>query len=139
MYTDHLSKINYDKIVNDHDLCLITRLTALNLRINPYTTLGDFFNRLTTRELYELYDLVISSENKDEAATGDLLLLCEMLSKAEGIFTSTIQEINTNVKLFCVIVRSVVLHHKGKINVNFENLTFGAEYYDTKPFIQRNT
>lgn len=139
MHNDHLTKINYDKIVNDHTLCIITRLTALNLRINPYMTIGDFFDRLTRRELYELLDMVRLSEKGDLTVTEDLLLLCEMLANAEGVFSSSLDELNLNLKMFCVMVRSVVLHVKGELVVNFDNLTFGTEYHATKPFIHRNT
>jgi hypothetical protein len=138
MNKHNLLNLNYDQIVNDQTLCLIVRLTALNLRINPYLTLGDFFQRLTTRQLHELYDFVLLAEGGDEVANDNLLVLCQLLARAEGIFASSTEEISTNLKLFCVIIRSVVLHNKGKVTVKLENLTFGAEYYDIKPFIQRN-
>jgi len=135
MNKDHLARINYDKIINDNSLHFITRMTALNLRINPYSTVGDFFNRLARRELYQLHDMVMSVEDGEEESIDDLLLLCEMLSNAEGIFSSCIDEIYINLNLFCVMVRSVVMHKKGELVVNFENLSFGSEYYDSKPFI----
>jgi len=92
MNKDHLARINYDKIINDYNLSLITRITALNLRINPYSTVGDFFDRLTRSELYQLHDMVMSVEDGEEESIDDLLLLCEMLSNAEGVFSSCIDE-----------------------------------------------
>jgi hypothetical protein len=112
----------------------IVKMTALKLIENPYMSLGDFFKGLTNNDLTALNFMVDMIET-DGQSQEDLVLLTEMLSRAEGAETADPHQGALNVSYFCNLVTIVSLYRKGLVDVIFENMSFGLDMKD-KPIVQ---
>lgn len=60
----------------------------------------------------------------------EILLLAEMLARAEGITTNTIEDVTKNVELIKIYIVSESLYRKGLIEFYHEYLSFGDDYGD---------
>lgn len=118
--------INLDKIARHKKFTKATRLLALDLLDNPYMTVGNFFKNLSDSEIKELCDVC---EREDDEAMSELLLLSEMLSRAEGITSFTPEEIGEKAGAFRVITAGVSLARKGLVKALYNNMTLEL-YHD---------
>jgi hypothetical protein len=127
--------INLRKVdANASPFSSIVKMTAVRLMENPYVTLGDFFTGLTNNDLTAL-NFMVEMIATDGQSREELVLLTEMLSRAEGAETSDDAQRASNVSYFCNLVTIVSLHRKGLVDVMFENMSFGADMKD-KPIVQ---
>jgi hypothetical protein len=145
---DGLYYINYGKVLAHTDFTAVTRLLAATLQQNPYMSLGDFFKNLGNADLAVLGDLVdraygtadeereTGRQVKDNSAMEELLLISQMLSRAEGTETANMEEVARQVEYFVNMIPLTTLERKGLIHVYYENMTFGAENGD-KPLAEK--
>lgn len=124
-YTINLEKIAYEK-----DLSPVTRTLALDLMKNPYLSPGDFFQNLTDAEVSILLEMVESKDDGTLENEAEVLLLSQMLARAEGVVTDSIDEIVNHMSYLAMLVASVSLARKGLVKVNYENLSFGSDMMD---------
>lgn len=126
-----LTSINLDKVIESPDFCSIVKMTAVKMKKNPYMTLGDFFKSLTLTDLTVLNLIVTMAIEEDDVQSIDnLIVLVEMLSRAEGTETDEIKTATSNVNYFCTLVTLCSLAHKGLIKAVYENMSFGADMKD---------
>lgn len=124
-YTINLEKIAYEK-----DMSPVTRTLALDLMKNPYLSPGDFFQNLTDAEVSILLEMVESKDDGTLENEAEVLLLSQMLARAEGVVTDSIDEIVNHMSYLAMLVASVSLARKGLVKVNYENLSFGSDMMD---------
>lgn len=124
-YTINLEKIAYEK-----DMSPVTRTLALDLMKNPYLSPGDYFQSLTDAELSILLEMVESKDDGTLENEAEVLLLSQMLARAEGVVTDSIDEIVNHMSYLAMLVASVSLARKGLVKVNYENLSFGSDMMD---------
>jgi hypothetical protein len=104
-------------------------MTAMRLKQNPYMSLGDFFKGLSVNDLTVLIAMT-ELMNDNEDILGDIIVLTEMLTRAEGVDNPTDAECSANVNYFVVVINAISLERKGIIDVQYQNLSFGSEMGD---------
>lgn len=121
--------IDLHKVAKYKTFSRITRTLALDLIDNPYLTVGKFFKGLSDNEVKELVSLC---EKEDDASVSELLLLSEMLSRAEGITSADPDEMGVKVGALRMMTVGVSLERKGLVRAFYENMTFDTSNYGDK-------
>lgn len=124
-------QMNYLAISKNADMSSVTRLLAMRLIGQQYISLGDFFRDLSARDGEELYKLVSTFNNpdiKDQKAATEMIVLTEMLSRAEGVFATSHIEVARFVSMFAALIITHSLEKKGMVIVDWDNASFGSEY-----------
>ena len=94
---------------------------------NPYTSLGKFFKKLSDENLEVLMEIIDEGDSEFNERMEDIVLMTEMLSRAEGVPSESIEEITENVNYFGACVTCVSLARKGLVRVYYENMSFGTD------------
>lgn len=121
--------INYSHVINDSSFCSVAKLTALMLQKTQYMSLGDFFKALSDYDIKTLSSLVEKC-NSDDYAMRNLLIISEMLSRAEGTEGGSLETISNNLNYLCIFITCVALARNGKVDVIYENMSFGDDMRD---------
>jgi len=119
---------NMKKIIDAEGLLPVTKSVAKMLMRNPYTSLGRFFERLSDENLQALMEIIDEGDSEFNDGMEDVVLMTEMLSRAEGVPSQSIEEITENVNYFGACVTCVSLARKGLVRVYYENMSFGTEH-----------
>ena len=125
-----------EKIIDAEGLLPVTKSVAKMLMRNPYTSLGKFFTKLSDENLEVLMEIVEEGDSEFNVGIEDIVLMTEMLSRAEGVPSGSIEEITENVNYFGVCVTCVSLARKGLVRVYYDNMSFGKDYGD-KVIVER--
>lgn len=128
---EDLSKftINYKKIVSSTTMLTVTRLLASSLIINPYMRVGHFLKSLSDHDLEILTHLTNKSFDTDPQYE-ELLLMAEMLARAEGATSDNLDEITTHLEMFIMLIAIESLYRKGLVEVIHDNMSFGEDAGD---------
>jgi phosphoribosyl-ATP pyrophosphohydrolase len=116
-----------EKIIGSEKLLPVTRSVAKMLMRNPYTSLGKFFKKLSDENLEVLMEIIDEGDSEFNERMEDIVLMTEMLSRAEGVPSESIEEITENVNYFGACVTCVSLARKGLVRVYYENMSFGTD------------
>lgn len=116
--------INFKKVSEDNELLAITRLLARDLMVVPYMSVGDFFKKLSDKDLDTLLELVNDDDDDSEA---EILLLSEMLARAEGSETDDLEQVARNMAIFKILVAGTSLHRKEMVKAHFDKYSFGED------------
>ena len=127
--------INFVKVAEATYYSAVTRMTAQRMMKNPYLSLEEFFKGLSDEDVYKLSDmaeLVGDHSLQDTTRYGkvveELLLLSDMLARAEGIDTNGDMEVmRKNVNNFIIFISCVSLERKGFVDVSYKALSFGDD------------
>lgn len=117
--------IEYDKIVGNKKILPMARLLAAELIQNPYMSPGTYFQEANDTDL-ELM-MVISDDEEDDRMS-DLLLMAEMLVKAEGVETEDMEDVASHINIFINFAAITLLDRKNLIDAKFNNMSFGDEF-----------
>ena len=116
-----------EKIIGSDKLLPVTRSVAKMLMRNPYTSLGKFFKKLSDENLEVLMEIIDEGDSEFNERMEDIVLMTEMLSRAEGVPTESVEEITENVNYFGACVTCVSLARKGLVRVYYDNMSFGKD------------
>ena len=116
-----------EKIIGSDKLLPVTKSVAKMLMRNPYTSLGKFFKKLSDENLEVLMEIIDEGDSEFNERMEDIVLMTEMLSRAEGVPSESIEEITENVNYFGACVTCVSLARKGLVRVYYENMSFGTD------------
>jgi hypothetical protein len=116
-----------EKIIGSDKLLPVTRSVAKMLMRNPYTSLGKFFKTISDDNLLALSEIIEEGDSEFNERMEDIVLMTEMLSRAEGVPSESIEEITENVNYFGACVTCVSLARKGLVRVYYENMSFGTD------------
>ena len=119
-----------EKIIGSDKLLPVTRSVAKMLMRNPYTSLGKFFKKLSNENLEILMEIIDEGDSEFNERMEDIVLMTEMLSRAEGVPSESIEEITENVNYFGACVTCVSLARKGLVRVYYDNMSFGTDNGD---------
>ena len=97
---------------------------------NPYTSLGRFFKKLSNENLEILMEIIDEGDSEFNERMEDIVLMTEMLSRAEGVPSQCIEDITENVNYFGACITCVSLARKGLVRVYYDNMSFGADNGD---------
>jgi hypothetical protein len=129
----HQYDIALDKIIQSRGLSSIVKQLAQELKVNPYKTVGSFFDNLSN------VDLDILMEKLDREDFEELLLITELLARAEGAGANDLEQITHNFNVMTVMIAGEALARKGLVEAYHYNMSFGEDSKDKpifKPIIQ---
>jgi len=116
-----------EKIIDSDKLLPVTKSVAKMLMRNPYISLGKFFKKLSDENLQVLSEIIEEGDSEFNDGMEDIVLMTEMLSRAEGVPSQCIEDITENVNYFGACVTCVSLARKGLVRVYYENMSFGTD------------
>jgi len=119
-----------EKIIESDKLLPVTKSVAKMLMRNPYTSLGKFFTKLSDENLEILMEIIEEGDSEFNDGLEDVVLMTEMLSRAEGVPSESVEEITENVNYFGMCVTCVSLARKGLVRVYYDNMSFGKDQGD---------
>ena len=116
-----------EKIIESDKLLPVTKSVAKMLMINPYNSLGRFFKKLSNENLQALMEIIDEGDSEFNEGMEDVVLMTEMLSRAEGVPSQCIEDITENVNYFGACITCVSLARKGLVRVYYDNMSFGKD------------
>ena len=116
-----------EKIIESDKLLPVTKSVAKMLMKNPYTSLGKFFKKLSDENLQVLMEIIDEGDSEFNEGMEDVVLMTEMLSRAEGVPSQCIEDITENVNYFGACITCVSLARKGLVRVYYDNMSFGKD------------
>ena len=116
-----------EKIIESDKLLPVTKAVAKMLMRNPYTSLGKFFKKLSDENLQALSEIIEEGDSEFNEGMEDIVLMTEMLSRAEGVPSQCIEDITENVNYFGACITCVSLARKGLVRVYYDNMSFGKD------------
>ena len=119
-----------EKIIESDKLLPVTKAVAKMLMRNPYTSLGRFFKKLSNENLEILMEIIDEGDSEFNERMEDIVLMTEMLSRAEGVPSQSVDEITENVNYFGACITCVSLARKGLVRVYYDNMSFGTDNGD---------
>jgi hypothetical protein len=122
--------IELDKIIQSRELSSIVKQLAHELKGNPYKTVGSFFDNLSN------VDLDVLMEKLDNDDLEEILLITELLARAEGAGASDLEEITRNVNVMSIMIAGEALSRKGIVEAYHHNMSFGEDFND-KPIFKK--
>ena len=125
-----------EKIIESDKLLPVTKSVAKMLMRNPYTSLGRFFKKLSNENLEILMEIIDEGDSEFNERMEDIVLMTEMLSRAEGVPSQSVDEITENVNYFGACITCVSLARKGLVRVYYDNMSFGKDQGD-KVIVER--
>ena len=125
-----------EKIIESDKLLPVTKAVAKMLMRNPYTSLGRFFKKLSDENLQALMEIIDEGDSEFNEGMEDVVLMTEMLSRAEGVPSQCIEDITENVNYFGACITCVSLARKGLVRVYYDNMSFGTDQGD-KVIVER--
>jgi hypothetical protein len=125
-----------EKIIESDKLLPVTKSVAKMLMRNPYTSLGKFFKTISDDNLQALSEIIEEGDSEFNDGIEDVVLMTEMLSRAEGVPSQCIDDITENVNYFGACVTCVSLARKGLVRVYYDNMSFGRDQGD-KVLVER--
>ena len=125
-----------EKIIESDKLLSVTKSVAKMLMRNPYTSLGRFFKKLSNENLEILMEIIDEGDSEFNERMEDIVLMTEMLSRAEGVPSQSVDEITENVNYFGACITCVSLARKGLVRVYYDNMSFGRDQGD-KVLVER--
>jgi hypothetical protein len=120
--------VNFDKVSNEKDLSPIVRMLSLKIMQTPYMTVADFFNWISDDDLDQLQKMVDTADTL--TSLKNLILVSEMLSSAEGLYTDDESEALEKVNSLCAYISCASLGRKNLALVNYSAMTFGDDNSD---------
>ena len=122
--------IELDRIIASRNFTSIVKQLAVELKSNPYKTVGSFFDTLSN------YDLDILMEKLDNEDLEEILLITELLARAEGAGARDMEDITRNVNVMTVMIAGEALARKGLVEAFHSNMSFGEDSSD-KPIFKK--
>lgn len=114
--------INYDKIAADKEMQAITRLLAVDLMTKSYITVGEFYKNINDTDLFN----IIECEDTDPFMA-EILLMSQMLAKAEGVDTETFEQLHDQVQSFISFGVLTSLDRKDMIICHYDKMSLGED------------
>jgi len=118
-------EIDFEKILTNNSILPMVRLLAADLMKNPYMSIGTFLQRARAEDLQLILE---ASEDEEDERLSDILLMAEMLAKAEGVETDSIEDVYKHLNSFITLVAVASLERKGLILADYDVMSFGEEF-----------
>jgi hypothetical protein len=118
-------EINYERVFKANNILPMVRLLAAELMKNPYMTIGSYLQRARDSDLQTILE---ASEDEEDERLSDILLMAEMLAKAEGVETDSIEDVYKHLNSFITLVAVASLERKGLILADYDVMSFGEEF-----------
>lgn len=134
--TEGTFSVVYSKVAESKDMLDVTRLLAFDLIANPYMTVGEFLKNMSDSNLEILLDVIEEDEDKEGGRYAELLLIAEMLARAEGEDEGDIDVLTLRTNAFTSFLVIESLARRGLVKIYRENMSFGEDMRD-KVIVER--
>lgn len=118
-------EINYEKVFKTNSVLPMARLLAATLMENPYMTVGMYMQKARDKELAIIMEI---SEDEEDERLCDILLMAEMLARAEGVETPDIETVQSHLQTFISYAAITSLDRKDMVVAHYKNMSFGDEF-----------
>ena len=118
-------EINYERVLKTNSILPMVRLLAADLMNNPYMTIGAYLQRARDEDLQLILE---ASEDEEDERLSDILLMAEMLAKAEGVETDSIEDVYKHLNCIITLAAVASLERKGLILADYDVMSFGEEF-----------
>ena len=118
-------EINYERVLKTNSILPMVRLLAADLMNNPYMTIGAYLQRARDEDLQLILE---ASEDEEDERLSDILLMAEMLAKAEGVETDSFDDVYKHLNCFITLAAVASLERKGLILADYDVMSFGEEF-----------
>jgi hypothetical protein len=118
-------EINYERVLKSNNILPMVRLLAADLMKNPYMTIGTYLQKARDSDLQLILE---ASEDEEDERLSDILLMAEMLAKAEGVETECIEDVYKHLNSFITLVAVASLERKKLILADYDVMSFGEEF-----------
>lgn len=118
-------EINYENILKAKDVLPMVRLLAADLMANPYMTLGTYFQTAKDTDLELILE---ASEDEEDERLSDILLMAEMLARAEGVASEDFDDVHNHLNIFITLAAVTSLDRKDLIDADYDVMSFGEEF-----------
>jgi hypothetical protein len=116
--------IALDKIIQSREFSSVVKQLAFQLKENPYKTVGSFFDTLSNADL----DLLM--EKIDNEDWEEIILITELLARAEGAGGDNLEQVTQNMNVMTVMIAGEALTRKGLVEAFHRNMSFGDDSRD---------
>ena len=90
--------IALDKIIQSRDFSSVVKQLAFELKENPYKTVGSFFDTLSNSDL----DMLMEKIDKEDWE--EIILITELLARAEGAGGNDLEQVTNNMNVMTVMI-----------------------------------
>lgn len=119
--------VNYEQVLNSPDVSSVTKLLAQKLMDNPYYSVGEFLQSISTPDL----QAICARVDGEDANYSDVILMGEMLATAEGLDQSKdFDGFESRANHLVGFLTIEQLKRKGFVKVYYENISFGDDVGD---------
>lgn len=120
--------VNYSEVVKCKNSLAVTKLLAARIMENPYMRIGEWFKSLSDSDLTMLVNVADSGDSNNFE---DLILIVEMLARAEGVAPApNLDELYDRINRLIVLLVGEQLFRKGLIKFHHDNISFGEDEGD---------
>jgi hypothetical protein len=116
--------INFENLISNKTVSSIVRLLAVEIMNKPYLSVGEWLNDMSNEDNQSLMDLI---EKNDDYSIENQILLSLLLSRSEGVFFQTDEELNRGIASLQAFVAISNLHKKGLVIAVYKNMSFGED------------
>lgn len=120
-------EINLERVIENAQTHSIIRLLAVDVKKNPYLTVGDWLQSLSDKDCQTLLDDLVEANEGDDSAVESMMLGVLMLSRAEQVFIETEEQFVKALGMFKVFVVISSLHRKKMARAVYKNMSFGED------------
>lgn len=122
--------VQYDNVINSKMFLKSTINLAKTIKENGYYLTSDYIKSLTDKDISHLLNLV---NDQYSIEFGELFIIVEMLSNAEGLESSgSAQESADRINALVGFLTLEKLYRKKLIKLYHENMSFGEEFKHLK-------
>ena len=118
-------EINYERVLKSNNILPMVRLLAADLMKNPYMTIGTYLQKARDSDLQLILE---ASEDEEDERLSDILLMAEMLAKAEGVETECIEDVYKHLNSLITLAAVASLERKKLILADYDVMSFGEEF-----------
>lgn len=123
---DHY-EINIERVIENASTHSIIRLLAVDVKKNPYLTIGDWLQSLSDKDCQSLIDDLVEAEEEDNFAMESLILGALILSRAEQVFIETDEQMSKAIGMLRMFIVISSLHRKKMAKAIYKNMSFGED------------
>lgn len=129
--------IELQKVADEPSMLAVTRMLATTLTKNPYMRVQDFFISISDYDLNILNEIASNIKEEEEyeeeysdSHAAEILLIAEMLARAEGVNSQNIEQSTTIMNSFMGFLAVEGLYRKKLVKIYRENFSFGEDMAD---------
>ena len=120
-------QVNLDGVIESKQTHPIIRLLAVDVKSNPYITIGEWLQSLSDRDCQTLLDDLVEHEEDDDYAIQNLLLMTLILSRTEQVFIETEEQMSHALGMLKVFIVIWSLDRKKMAKAMYKNMSFGED------------